>query len=489
VSETVQLYIDGAWRMGSSGRELANVNPATGETVGSLTLAAVGDVAEAADAAGRAFPAWSAASALERSELLRASAALVRERSEDIARAMTIEQGKPLAESRIEARSAAEIIEWFAEEGRRAYGRIVPSRGVETTQTVIQAPVGPVAAFAPWNFPLTQVARKIAAALAAGCTIVIKPPEEAPNCSSALFACFVDAGIPRGVVNLVFGVPAEVSETLIPHPAIRKISFTGSVPVGKHLAAMAGRHMKRVTMELGGHAPVIVCQDADVETAAERLCAAKFANAGQVCISPTRFLVHEAVFDKFRDAFLARVAQIRVGDGLADGVTMGPLNNERRLGAVEACVDDARDAGATVLTGGHRLEGDGLFYAPTVLTDLTLDMSVMWDEPFGPIALLVPYRALDDAITEANRLPFGLAAYAFTDSAAAISRLSRSIEAGMLAVNDTAIAYAETPFGGVKDSGYGSDGGAEALRGYLQPKLVTVTAGRPADADLDDRIV
>jgi succinate-semialdehyde dehydrogenase/glutarate-semialdehyde dehydrogenase len=475
VTDAVLLYIDGAWRPGTSGRELANVDPATGATIGMLAVADPSDVAQAADAAGRAFPAWSEKSALERSDLLRAAAALVRERLEEIARAMTVEQGKPLAESRLEAILAAEIIEWFAEEGRRAYGRVVPSRGPEVTQTVVQVPVGPVAAFAPWNFPLTQVARKVGAALAAGCTIVVKPPEEAPNCAAALFACFVDAGIPHGVANLVFGVPSEVSETLIPHGAIRKISFTGSVPVGKHLAAMAGRHMKRATMELGGHAPVIVCADADIELAAERLCAAKFSNAGQVCISPTRFLVHRAVFKQFHDAFLERVARIRVGNGLTDGMTMGPLNNERRLAAVEAFVEDARAKGATVLAGGHRIGGKGLFYAPTVLTRVTLEMDVLRDEPFGPVALLQPFSTLDEAITEANRLPFGLAAYAFTDSAATIARLSASVEVGMLGVNHTAIAYAETPFGGVRDSGYGSDGGAEGLHGYLQPKLVTVS--------------
>jgi succinate-semialdehyde dehydrogenase / glutarate-semialdehyde dehydrogenase len=479
MTDVVSLHIGGAWVPGSTGRELPNVNPATGESIGVVTVAARSDIEAGAEAAAGAFPRWRAVPALDRSTLLRAAAALLRERLEDIARAMTVEQGKPLAESRLEAGLAAEIIDWFAEEGRRAYGRIVPARRPDVTQTVIQEPVGPVAAFAPWNFPLTQVARKVGAALAAGCTIVIKPPEEAPKCTAALVACFVDAGIPSGVVNLLYGVPAEVSQTLIPHPAIRKISFTGSVPVGKHLAAMAGLHMKRVTMELGGHAPVIVCGDADVDVAAGRLCAAKFANAGQVCISPTRFIVHDSVFDKFREAFLARVAEVRVGDGLEPGVTMGPLNNERRLAAVEEFVEDARGKGAAVLAGGHRLGGPGLFYAPTVLADVSLDMDVMNGEPFGPIAVLSPFSELDDAIAEANRLPFGLAAYAFTDSAATIARLSTAVETGMLGVNHTAIAYAETPFGGVKDSGYGSDGGTEALAGYMQPKLVTVSVGQP----------
>jgi succinate-semialdehyde dehydrogenase/glutarate-semialdehyde dehydrogenase len=477
VSDTVLLHIDGAWIPGSAGTELSNVNPATGEIIGAVTVAGQDDITAAAEAAARAFRGWRTQPALERSALLREAAANLRARLDDIARAMTIEQGKPLAESRLEATLAAEIIDWFAEEGRRAYGRIVPGRRPDVTQTVVQEPVGPVASFAPWNFPLTQVARKIAAALAAGCTIVIKPPEEAPKCTSALVACFTDTAIPAGVVNLLYGVPAEVSQTLIPHEAIRKVSFTGSVPVGKHLAGLAGQHMKRVTMELGGHAPVFICEDADVDLAAERLCAATFANAGQVCISPTRFLVHESVLEKFQAAFLARVAQVKVGDGLEAGVTMGPLNNERRLAAVEAYVEDARSKGATILMGGHRIGDAGLFYAPTVLTDVTPAMDVMTGEPFGPIALLLPCRSLDEAIAEGNRLPFGLAAYAFTDSAATITRLTAEVETGMLGVNHTAISFAETPFGGVKDSGYGSDGGSEALSGYLQPKLVTVSAG------------
>ncbi|HWD03952.1 MAG TPA: NAD-dependent succinate-semialdehyde dehydrogenase [Amycolatopsis sp.] len=474
MTETVLLHIDGAWVPGGTGETLPNINPATGETIGRVTVADENDIRAAAAAAARAFPAWRATSALDRSAVLRRAAALVREKLADIARAMTVEQGKPLAESRLEATLAAEVIDWFAEEGRRAYGRVVPSRRPEVTQTVVQEPVGPVASFAPWNFPLTQVARKVAAALAAGCTVVIKPPEEAPNCTSALVECFVEAGSPSGVVNLLFGVPARVSETLIPDPAIRKVSFTGSVPVGKQLASLAGQHMKRVTMELGGHAPVIICDDADIDLAAQRLCAAKFANAGQVCISPTRFLVHESVAAKFQAAFLDRVSQIRVGNGLTEGVTMGPLNNERRLAAVAEYVEDARARGATVLTGGHRIGEQGLFYAPTVLTDVPASARALSEEPFGPIALLAPFSDLDGAIAEANRLSFGLAAYAFTDSAATIARLSAEVETGMLGINHTAISYAETPFGGVKDSGYGSDGGGEALLGYLQPKLVTM---------------
>jgi succinate-semialdehyde dehydrogenase / glutarate-semialdehyde dehydrogenase len=474
VNTSVELYLDGAWRPGGSGKTLENRNPATGEVIGTVAVADRADLELAAEAALRGFKAWRDVPALERSAVLRAAAGILRDRLDDIAHAMTVEQGKPLRESKLEATLAAEIIDWFAEEGRRTYGRIVPGRRPGVQQRVVQVPVGPVASFAPWNFPLTQLARKIAAALAAGCSVVIKPPEEAPNCTSALAACFVDAGVPAGVLTVLYGVPSEISEFLIPHPAIRKISFTGSVPVGKHLAALAGQHMKRVTMELGGHAPVIVCADADVDLAAERLCAAKFANAGQVCISPTRFLVHDSVFDKFRTAFLARVAEVKTGDGLDPATVMGPLNNERRLTGIEAFVEDARAKGANVLVGGKRLGDDGLFYAPTVIEDLTLSMRIMQEEPFGPVAALIPFSGLDEAIAEANRLPYGLAAYAFTDSAASIAAISQRVETGMLGVNHLAISFAETPFGGVKDSGYGSDGGLEALRGYLQPQLVTV---------------
>jgi succinate-semialdehyde dehydrogenase/glutarate-semialdehyde dehydrogenase len=472
----VRLFIDGEWTTGSDQRVIENRNPATGELLGHVAVASRSDLQQAAEAVGRGFESWRRLSALERSVVLRRAASLLLERLQDIATAMTVEQGKTLEESTLEATLAAEIIEWFAEEGRRAYGRTVPSRSAGVQQTVIQVPVGPVAAFAPWNFPLTQVARKVSAALAAGCSIVIKPPEEAPISTSALFQCFVDAGVPRGTINLLYGIPAEISEYLIPHPVIKKISFTGSTAVGKRLASLAGAHMKRITMELGGHAPAIVTASADVALAAQRLSAAKWFNSGQVCIAPTRFLVHTSVFDEFVSEFLSRTSQIVVGDGLAESTTMGPLNNERRLLAMESIVSDARAKGATVLTGGERIGERGLYFAPTVITDVSDEMDLMREEPFGPIAILIRYAELSDAIAEANRLPYGLAAYAFSDSAAEIAHITEGVETGMLGVNHTAIAYAETPFGGVQDSGYGSDGGREALHGYLQPELVTIAS-------------
>ena len=473
-TRNVDLFIDGAWTSGASDGWLENRNPATLDVIGRVAVATEADLERAARAALRAFNEWSRTPALERSNILRRAAALFRERAEDISHAMTVEQGKPLAESRLEAELAAQIIDWFAEEGRRTYGRIVPGRHPDIQQHVIQVPVGPVASFAPWNFPLTQVARKISAALAAGCTVIIKPPEEAPVCTSGLVRCFADAGVPQGVVNMVFGEPSAISSYLVPHPAIRKISFTGSVPVGKHLASLAGLHMKRATMELGGHAPVIVTPSADLSMAAKAIVQAKYANCGQVCISPTRILIADSIYERFTAEFLDNVRSVVVGDGLDPATKMGPLNNERRLTAMIRLVEDAKQHGGKVLAGGNVIDRPGHFFEPTVIAEPGIESALMNEEPFGPVAILTRYGALDEALEEANRLPFGLAAYAFSDSANDIAKITAGVQTGMLGINHTAIAYAETPFGGVKDSGYGSDGGLEAMRGYLQPELVTI---------------
>ena len=337
----------------------------------------------------------------------------------------------------------------------------------------MKEPVGPVAAFTPWNFPINQVVRKLSSALAAGCSIIIKAPEETPASPAELIRAFADAGVPAGVIGLVYGDPAEVSSYLIPHPVIRKVTFTGSTPVGKHLAALAGQHMKRATMELGGHAPALVFDDADVENAARLLVASKFRNAGQVCVSPTRFLVQRKVYELFLQRFVALAQEIKVGNGLEQGVVMGPLANERRAPTLVAMVEDARAKGATVHTGGKAIEGAGYFFEPTVISGLTRDMTAMNEEPFGPLALVIPFDSLDEAIAEANRLPFGLAAYAFTASSKTAQALSDRIEAGMLSINHLGIGLPEVPFGGVKDSGYGSEGGTEAIEAYLNTKLVT----------------
>jgi succinate-semialdehyde dehydrogenase/glutarate-semialdehyde dehydrogenase len=384
-----------------------------------------------------------------------------------------MEQGKPLAEAKGEVLSGADIIDWFAEEARRAYGRVIPARAEGVYQLVVQEPVGPVAAFTPWNFPINQVVRKLSAALAAGCSIIVKAPEETPASPAELIRAFSDAVVAAGVIGLVYGNPADISSYLIPHPVIRKMSFTGSVAVGKQLAALAGTHMKRTTMELGGHAPVIVFDDSDVEAAAKTLTFMKFRNAGQVCISPTRFLVQEEVFPKFVERFVAGAKAIKVGDGMSPDTKMGPLANSRRTRAMEAHVEDARKRGGKVVTGGYPIGEKGNFFEPTVITELPKESLAMNQEPFGPLAIINPFRSFEDAVTEANRLPYGLAAYAWTRSAKTANAIAASVETGMMTINHLGLALPEVPFGGVKDSGYGSEGGSEAIEAYLNPKFVS----------------
>lgn len=471
----VSLFIDGEWTAGTSGKSEPILNPATGKALARLAHAGTADLDRALAAADKGFRQWRAVSAFERYKVLRKAANLMRERADEIAQLMTLEQGKPLAEARMEALSAGDLIDWFAEEARRTYGQIVPSRAEGVSQLVIKEPVGPVAAFTPWNFPINQAVRKVSAALAAGCSVILKGPEETPASCAALIRAYADAGVPAGVVNLVFGVPSEISEYLIPHPVIRKITFTGSTPVGKRLAALAGQHMKRITMELGGHAPAIVFEDADVASAAKQLALAKFRNAGQVCVSPTRFLVHESVYPQFLDGFVAAASAIKVGDGLQKDTRMGPLANSRRVEAMQMFVDDAVAKGARVALGGKRLPGDGNFFEPTVLTDLPADARILHEEPFGPIAPVMTFRSFDEVLAEANRLPFGLAAYAFTKSLKTATAIGAGIESGMVSINHFGLALPEVPFGGIKDSGYGTEGGSEAIGAYLNSKFVTQT--------------
>ena len=470
-----RLFIAGEWRDAADSRTLAVLNPATGKEIGRVAHAGRADLDAALAAAQKGFETWRDMTAAARSKIMRGAAGLLRERAGEIARVLTQEQGKPLAEAEGETKAAADIIEWFAEEGFRVYGRIVPSRGsLALRQMVLKDPVGPVAAFTPWNFPINQVVRKVGAALAAGCSMLVKAPEETPGAPAALIRAFADAGLPPGVLGLVYGDPAEISSYLIPHPVIRKITFTGSTPVGKRLAAVAGQHMKRVTMELGGHAPVIVADDADVTLAVKTAGAAKFRNAGQVCISPTRFLVHKSIAAEFAAAIAAHAQKLKVGDGLAEGTQMGPLANARRLTAMSAFTRDAVERGATMLAGGERIGDSGNFWMPTVLADVPREAKVFNDEPFGPIAAIRTFETLDDAIAEANRLPYGLAGYAFTRSLRNADLLARRLEVGMLWINMPAMPTAEMPFGGVKDSGYGSEGGPEALDAYLNVRAVAV---------------
>ena len=471
------LYIDGQWRPGAGGRSIDVIDPANGAVIGQLAHAERSDLDDAVAAALRGFQIWSATGVYERYRIMRRAADLLRERAETIGAIMTREQGKPLAEAKGETMAAADIIDWFAEEGRRAYGQIIPARAPGVTQMAIKLPVGPVAAFTPWNFPINQVVRKLSGALAAGCSIIVKAPEETPASPAELIRAFADAGVPAGVVNLVYGVPAEISEYLIAHPAIRKISFTGSTPVGKHLAALAGQHMKRATMELGGHAPVIICEDADIAHAAQVMAGSKLRNAGQVCVSPTRFLVQGAAFEPFLNDFSAALSRARVGNGFDEGVQMGPLANERRVAALQSLVADAVQQGARLVTGGERIGNSGNFFAPTVLADVPLAARIMHEEPFGPVAVVNRFDTLDDAITEANRLPFGLASYAFTRSAEAMQRLGLEIDAGMTTINHLGLALPEVPFGGVRESGYGTEGGSDAIDAYLVKKFITQVQG------------
>lgn len=469
----VKLFIDGAWSSATDGRTIAVHNPATGEAIGQVAHAGIEDLDRALAAAQRGFRVWRKVSAFERSKVLREAARLMRERAASIAGLLSLEQGKPLAEATAEVLASADLFDWFAEEGRRTYGRVIPARAAGVYQLALKEPVGPVAAFTPWNFPVSQAVRKIGPALATGCSIIVKPPEETPASPACLADIFKEAGLPDGVLNLVYGNPPEISGYLVPHPVIRKVSFTGSVPVGKQLAALAGQHMKRTTMELGGHAPAIVFDDADIDAAAGLLAAAKFRNGGQVCVSPTRFLVQEPVYGRFVDRLVDHARTVKVGDGLAEGTRMGPLVNERRLQAVEGLIAEAVAAGARVETGGKRVGNSGSFFEPTVLSGVQPEMRIMNEEPFGPVALVAPFATFDEVVAQANRLPYGLAAYAFTRSTKTATDLGAEIETGMLTINHLGLALPEVPFGGVKDSGYGSEGGSEALEAYLVTKFVT----------------
>jgi succinate-semialdehyde dehydrogenase/glutarate-semialdehyde dehydrogenase len=469
----VNLFINGVWGPAAAGRTAPVVNPATGEQIGTFAFAEKADLDRALEAAAKGFRVWKKVSAFDRSKIMRKAANLMRERVDAIAPLMTMEQGKTLAEAKAEILAGADTIDWFAEEARRAYGRVIPARSEGVYNLVIKEPVGPVAAFTPWNFPINQIVRKLSASLAAGCSIIVKAPEETPASPAELIRAFADAGVPPGVVNLVYGSPAEISEYLIPHPVIRKISFTGSTVVGKHLAALAGKHMKRATMELGGHAPVIVFDDANIDVAAKVMAGSKFRNAGQVCISPTRFLVQEGVYNQFVEKFVEHTKKLKVGNGLEQGVSMGALANPRRSQAMAANMEDATKHGGKVRTGGHRIGDKGNFYEPTVVTELPNDARAMNEEPFGPMAIINPFKTFEDAVTEANRLPFGLAAYAWTNSAKTANAIATEVETGMMTINHLGLAIPEVPFGGVKDSGYGSEGGSEAIEPYLQPKFVS----------------
>ena len=468
----IALYIDGQWGQGSGGRGDDVVNPATEEVLGRVPFAEPGDVDRAIAAAKAAFPTWRDAGPDFRSSILLRASALLHQRADEIGQVMTLEEGKPRGEAVGEVHRAATLLQWDAEEGRRAYGRIIPS-GPDEILSVRMVPVGPVGAFVPWNFPAGGPMRKIAAALAAGNSIVIKPSEEVPGTISLIARAFKDAGLPAGVLNVLFGVPDEISRKVIADPAIRFVAFTGSVPVGKHIAGLAAAAMKPAIMELGGHAPVIVCADTDPVKAARTAVRAKTANAGQVCTSPSRFLVDRRVYDAFTAAFIDAMAAIKIGNGLDEGVQMGPMVSERRRSGVRKLIEDAVSHGARVALGGEPMPGKGFFYPPTVLTDVPADAALLSEEPFGPVAPITAFDDLHEALEIANSLPYGLAAYAYTDSAATAEKLIAGFEAGILSVNHCGGSVPQAPSGGVKDSGYGREGGHEGLHGYLVTKRVS----------------
>jgi len=471
--QQLSLYINGEFISGD-GRKMQNViNPATQEVLGQLPHASEADLDMALQSAEKAFATWKKSSPMDRSAILRKVAQLTRDRSKEIARNMTMDMGKPLAEALGEVISCADHADWHAEECRRIYGRVIPPRNPDVRQLVLREPIGVCVAFTPWNFPYNQAIRKICAAIGAGCTIILKGPEDAPSAVMAIAQMFHDAGLPPGVLNIVWGAPDKVSDYLIRSPISRKVSFTGSVPIGKQLAALAGAHMKRVTMELGGHSPVLVFDDADIERAATMLAKFKIRNAGQVCVSPTRFYVQSKAYDKFLAKFVDVLKGIKVGNGMEDGVEMGPLAHERRVPAISKFVEDARQRGADVVLGGDPMEGKGFFFPPTVITGLKDDSMLMTQEPFGPIAPVVPFTDADEVIQRANSLPFGLSSYVFTNSLQTATKVSNALEAGMVNINHFGSALPETPFGGIKDSGIGSEGGLETFDGYLVTKFVT----------------
>jgi len=466
----LHLFIDGEWR--KTARDLPVLNPATEQEIGRLPHAETSDLDDAVESAARGFKAWSQVAPIDRANVLYKAAAILRERQEEIATAITAEHGKPLDQARLEVIRGCEFLEWDAGEATRTYGRVIPSaRGVR--YIVHHQPSGVVAAFSPWNFPMSQPCRKVAGAIASGCSIILKAAEETPAGALHIARALQDAGLPPGVLNLVFGTPSQISEHLIKRDEVRLVAFTGSTAVGRHLTTLAAQHMTPVLMELGGHAPVIVCEDTDVEAAALTGAIRKMRNAGQVCTSPTRFFVHEDIFEEYTKIFVERAAKTVVGNGAEAGVEMGPLANDRRIGALSDLVKDACAEGAELKTGGSKLGNKGYFFEPTVLANVPDSARVMQEEPFGPLAIINPVASLDEAIEKANSVPYGLAAYGFSNRADYVDRMVEGIEAGNVSINTLEASLPETPFGGVKSSGYGREGGTEGLHNYMVTKNVS----------------
>ena len=472
--EEFGLLIDGTWRKASDGAEMPVESPVTEQTIGRIPVATETDIAAALDNARRAMAAWSQVPAWERAALLRRTSDLLRERADEIAVIMSTETGKPLAEAKGEVRASADQFEWMGEEAKRIYGQTIPGRNANERLSVIYQPVGPCLSLSAWNFPALLPSRKIAAALAAGCSVIARPASEAPGSCFAVAQALVDAGLPAGTLSVLTGRAVPMVGQLVASPVIRKVSLTGSVAVGKEILRQASEGIKKVTMELGGHAPVIVHPDFDPVAAAEKLAATKFRNCGQVCISPSRFYVHEAIREKFETTFTEVADTLVVGDGLQEGVTTGPMIRRRRLDAALGLIEDAREKGARLLAGGGRPNdlNTGHFLQPTVLTDVPDNARIMSEEPFAPVAAIAGFAELDDVIARANSTEFGLAAYVFSHDSALATRTAEALEAGMVGINETLLATAEAPFGGIKESGFGREGGSLGIQDYLVPKYL-----------------
>jgi succinate-semialdehyde dehydrogenase / glutarate-semialdehyde dehydrogenase len=473
------LFINGDWRAASDGASKGVHDPATEEELGTIAMATEADVDAALQAAQAGFADWRRRGTWERGAILRKAAELIRARQTEIATLMALETGKPLAEAMGETGAAADQFEWYSEETKRIYGQTIEARTGDSRMAVIYQPVGVVAAFSAWNFPALLPARKMAAALAAGCSIIIKPAGEAPASCAALVRACHDAGVPPGAVNFLTGSSGMIARRLIASPIVRKVSLTGSVPVGKEILRLAADGVKKVSMELGGHGPVIVFDDVDPVAAAETCAATKFRNCGQVCISPTRFYVHESLYDRFAARFAEVANGLKLGGGLEEGVQMGPMANARGLATIQDLVADATDRGAEILAGGGRPEGinRGYFFSPTVLGRVSDDARVMQEEPFGPIAPITTFRDYDEVMQRANSLPFGLAGYIFSNNLSVATRAYEDLECGMVGVNEMLLATAEAPFGGIKESGMGREGGSLGIHDYLDPKYVRIKLG------------
>jgi succinate-semialdehyde dehydrogenase len=473
---TYQQYIDGAWAAAANGGTWEVINPATEDSVRAVPFGGREDCRAAIEAAARACPAWSRRTPYERGAMLQKAAARMRELADDLARTTVMESGKPFAQARGEWMVAADLFDWFAEEGKRAYGRTIPSRVATKRMTVLRQPMGVIGVITAWNFPAYNPARAWAAALAAGCTVVGRPSEFTPLTAMAMTGLLVEAGLPAGVLNLINGDPDAMGQEMLDHPAVRKISFTGSVRVGKILMDGASRTVTRLSLELGGNAPVIVMPDVDLDQVTAGAVTSKFRNNGQVCVAPQRFLVHRDVADAFAEHAAARARHLKVGSGLDGDVQVGPLINARQRDRVEALVGDASARGVEIRAGGHRPAGQrrGYFFEPTVLSGVTPDMPVFEEEIFGPVMPVIPFDTLDEALALANRTPYGLAAYLWTNDLRAATKLAEGLEFGIVGVNEWAAHATEAPFGGWKQSGLGHESGAEGLGEYLEIKLVSV---------------